>query len=617
MSTDALEATTLDSVRPTRVRHLILGVTTLMSVLLYLDRFAVSIAMEYIREDLRMSQTQMAWFISLFFWSYALFQVPAGWLSDRFGARMMLTAYILAWSIFTGLLGVAHTVWLLLTLRLLCGITQAGAYPTAASIARHWYPITFRGTANSIIGLGGRFGAVLAPVLTALLIVHFVSGKTPVSLSSSDILDRNSFLAHFDPDRDVSTAKTAVRHRQQFVTSFFSNLPEPQREAISSAARSAGTVISEQKKKTSTSQSPSIIEIQGIEWGEFLTLIANQMADANFVEANQIPENISASGRALLERRSTGNQLSNDETAQLNRFLLEALFSAEVRKSIGPGWRPTMMVYGIAGILVAAIFVLVARNTPQQHPWCNAAEQSLIQHGTSASSTASNVPAPRFPWAFFLTSISLWGNSMTQFLTNVGWFFVVSYLPRYLSEVHGVSLVMQGVMTAFPSATGIAGAFLGGLCTDWAVQRIGLKWGRRVPLVISRLTAAAGYGLCLVLSMLFVPGSDKPWLPWLYIVGLCIAATSTDFGSPAIWAYAQDVGGKFTASVLGWANMMGNIGAAVAPLIYIRCLGDAPTVESWNLVFAVAGGAFILSALSGMLLDSTKPLTIPDPEPVA
>ena len=76
--------------RSTSVRHAILSVLTLMSVLLYLDRFAVGIASEFIREDLHMTQTQMSWFISAFFWSYALCQVPAGWLSDRFGGRVRL-----------------------------------------------------------------------------------------------------------------------------------------------------------------------------------------------------------------------------------------------------------------------------------------------------------------------------------------------------------------------------------------------------------------------------------------------------------------------------------------------------------------------------------------------
>jgi nitrate/nitrite transporter NarK len=108
---------------------------------------------------------------------------------------------------------------------------------------------------------------------------------------------------------------------------------------------------------------------------------------------------------------------------------------------------------------------------------------------------------------------------------------------------------------------------------------------------------------------LIEPSPDKVWLPWLYIVGLCIAATSTDFGTPAIWSYAQDVGGRYTASILGWANMWGNLGAAVAPLIYDRCLGEAPTIADWNSVFALCCGAFVFAGLFAMLLDATKPLT--------
>ena len=199
---------------------------------------------------------------------------------------------------------------------------------------------------------------------------------------------------------------------------------------------------------------------------------------------------------------------------------------------------------------------------------------------------------------------------MTQFLTNVGWLFVVTWLPRYLEDVHSVSLVTKGVMTAFPSGIGIVGLLLGGRATDWAVRRFGLKRGRQIPLAASRFTAAGGYAMCLILSLVFTPNPENWWLPWLYIVGLCIASMSTDYGSPAIWSYAQDVGGRYTASILGWGNMWGNLGAAVAPLIYNRVLGENPTLQDWNTVFAVCCGVFVVAGFCAMLLDSTKPLTV-------
>ena len=92
---------------PTYVRYRVVAVSALMAILLYLDRFCISFAEQYIQEDLRLTDQQIGWMLSAFFWTYALAQVPSGWLTDRFGARLMLTIYILLWSLFTGLTGLA------------------------------------------------------------------------------------------------------------------------------------------------------------------------------------------------------------------------------------------------------------------------------------------------------------------------------------------------------------------------------------------------------------------------------------------------------------------------------------------------------------------------------
>src|SRR5262249_55892276 len=139
------------SERPTSTRHVVLAVTTLMAILLYLDRLAVGIAAEYIREDLRMTQSESSWFLSAVFLTYALGQVPAGWFSDQFGARRVLSIYILGWSAFTGLLGLAYQAWLLIVCRLMIGVFQAGAYPTAGALIRVWYPVSERGLASAIV----------------------------------------------------------------------------------------------------------------------------------------------------------------------------------------------------------------------------------------------------------------------------------------------------------------------------------------------------------------------------------------------------------------------------------------------------------------------------------
>ena len=629
---------------PTRVRIGVAAVLTLMSCLLYLDRFAVSIATEYIREDLGMTQTQMSWFLSAFFWSYALSQVPAGWFSDRFGPRLMLTIYILAWSAFTGLLGMAAAVWLVLHLRLYMGAAQAGAFPVCGGLIRAWFPISQRGTASSIIALGGRAGGVLAPILTAWLIIWSMPAGSDPRLKPDSELRPIAAMLRFEPS-------SLEKSRQKpLLTKILNRLSPAEIEEVQTQAMRFTELIESRKVKPqswgewfSNGALTSIwisIRAAAVEWipgmappsqSEFANFylpdaydlgedsltatrlsrsLADQMLRSDFFAEEDIRrEMLSGRGKTLFDRRATDQQLTDDEVLLLNRLVLEAAFPNEVRKFYGRGWRPTLIGYGIVGLVVALAFAWVGRNSPKQHPWCNDAERRLIDdEATRAAKAAEPRDAP-FPWMAVLTSLSLWGNSAMQFFTNIGWLFVVTWLPRYLDKVHGVPLAEQALMTAVPTAAGIIGMFCGGWWTDLAARTAGLKWGRRLPVFSTRLLAAFGYGICLVLGMTCTPDPTTRWLPWAIVAGLSVMVMGVDLGIPAVWAYAQDVGGKYTASILGWANMWGNLGAAAAPLIYNAVLGETPTVAQWNVMFAVCAVAFVLSGLCGLVLDATKPIS--------
>src|SRR6266446_5834603 len=137
--------------RPTRIRHRVVFVTVLMAVILYLDRYCVSLSGEYIKEDLGLTAFQMELFISAFFWAYALGQVPAGWLGDRLGSRGVLAFYIISWSFFTGMVGLAGGALLLIVMRFGCGLSQAGAYPTAGSLLSRWVPFSSRCFASGLV----------------------------------------------------------------------------------------------------------------------------------------------------------------------------------------------------------------------------------------------------------------------------------------------------------------------------------------------------------------------------------------------------------------------------------------------------------------------------------
>src|SRR5262245_22463223 len=165
--------------RPTRIRYGVMALATLIAVVLYLDRYCLSTADRQIKAELDLEEYQIANVLGAFFFTYALCQIPAGYLSDRFGPRKMLTFYMLIWSAMTGCLGLARGYLDLLLLRHGCGMFEAGAYPACAGIIRRWIPYPQRGLASGIVSLGGRIGGAITPKLTAVLVVAF-AGLYPI-----------------------------------------------------------------------------------------------------------------------------------------------------------------------------------------------------------------------------------------------------------------------------------------------------------------------------------------------------------------------------------------------------------------------------------------------------
>ena len=579
-SAQAGEVKSAAAQKATRIRYLIVFCATLMSFLLYLDRFCVSFAIDYIRQDLGMTQGDAKWFLSAFFWSYALAQVPAGWLSDRYGARIMLVIYILTWSLFTGLIGAASSFFILIVTRLGCGLGQAGAYPTAASIVGRWMPVSARGTASGTVATGGRIGGAVAPVLTAYLIVLFVPLGTPVELTSKDVLIPSELIERLQEDGKGSSLR--------------SQLTSEQLTLLDAATSTAKGEVDDKERIFS-----------GVEADE-LTAMLNRMIKAADIYNEKQMGAVKLPNEALdmLARVNDGETLTDPERTRFHRFLVEGVFPRGVAKLYGKGWRPIMYIYGFAGIFVAAFFWFFFYNRPEAHPWSNSAEHALILKGREHLAKEQK-PKPA-PVAALMKSLNMWYNCFSQWGTNVGWVFLVTWLPRYLMDVHNVPILERGTMAMTPILVGMVGMMCGGKVTDLMASKFGIKWGRRIPIAGSRLTALLAYLGCVGITTLAPESSLNT--PWVFVGLFSMVAFSTDFGTPSSWAFSQDIGGRQVGSVLGWGNMWGNLGAAVSPLIYDFFLGENPSLYEWNLMFTVCAGGFLFSGICGLLMDATKPI---------
>lgn len=156
----------------TYVRWYVVMMCFLVSFLTIVDRVAISAAMNDMSRDLDISNLAFGWVFGVFALGYALFQIPSGWLVDRYGPRIFLSAIVLLWSIFTGWTGLVYGVGTLIVVRFLFGMAEAGAYPGSSRAFYTWLPRSERGLAQGILFTGSRLGAALGLSLMSFIIIH-------------------------------------------------------------------------------------------------------------------------------------------------------------------------------------------------------------------------------------------------------------------------------------------------------------------------------------------------------------------------------------------------------------------------------------------------------------
>src|SRR5690349_12366356 len=135
------------AVRPTSVRHIILWLTVLLYMVTYFDRVMISTAMPEIQKEFGFSTVTVGWIFAAFQISYALFQIPGGWLGDYIGPRKMLTYIVLWWSAFTAFTAMAWSLSSMVVCRFLFGMGEAGAFPNATRSLSRWMLPAERGWA--------------------------------------------------------------------------------------------------------------------------------------------------------------------------------------------------------------------------------------------------------------------------------------------------------------------------------------------------------------------------------------------------------------------------------------------------------------------------------------
>ncbi|MEW5974925.1 MAG: MFS transporter [Acidobacteriota bacterium] len=157
----------------TSTRHWVLLLGFLIAGITYLDRVCISVAAPAIMAEFTLSNIQMGYVFSTFSVSYGLFEIPTGWLGDRWGQRKMMTRIAVSWSLFTALTGMVRSYAALMAARFVFGAAEAGAFPTLSRAMARWYPATDRGKVTGIMWMGARIGGAVAPPLATVLMLAY------------------------------------------------------------------------------------------------------------------------------------------------------------------------------------------------------------------------------------------------------------------------------------------------------------------------------------------------------------------------------------------------------------------------------------------------------------
>ncbi|HND50830.1 MAG TPA: MFS transporter [Pirellulaceae bacterium] len=160
---------------PTSVRNTVMVYLGVLAFLTYFDRICIARAQSVIKADLGISNTEMGLIMGAFWLAYALFELPAGWMGDKYGARVTLTRIVLAWSLFTALSGAATGFWSLLTYRFLFGVGEAGAFPNMARIQSQWLPISSRPRMGGLLWMLARWGGAFSIPIFGIMMRGFGS----------------------------------------------------------------------------------------------------------------------------------------------------------------------------------------------------------------------------------------------------------------------------------------------------------------------------------------------------------------------------------------------------------------------------------------------------------
>ena len=266
------------------------------------------------------------------------------------------------------------------------------------------------------------------------------------------------------------------------------------------------------------------------------------------------------------------------------------------------GWRFSFMVCSGIGFFAAAVWYLIARDQPSQHPRVSSEELKIIEQGlvlsSSATDKANHDSEPtsfraQIPWARILRSKEILAVTVSYFCYGyVAWIFF-SWFYRYLAKVRGLDLKASSRYSMLPFLAMLAACLIGGTINDRLTRWRGPRLGRCI------LAACA-----IAMAGVFIALGSQVKSARVASIVLAGGAGALYLSQSSFWSLTADIGGPSSGSVSGFMNTGNQIGAAitasVTPWIAAR--------YGWNASFLIASALCFLGAVCWLIVDPARSL---------
>jgi ACS family glucarate transporter-like MFS transporter len=254
-------------------------------------------------------------------------------------------------------------------------------------------------------------------------------------------------------------------------------------------------------------------------------------------------------------------------------------------------WRALFVLFGSLGFVWSVAWYRWFRDSPAEHPGVGAAERERIESGLGAD-TRHALDATE--WKRLLWNRTVVCLCLMYFTQAFGGTFYVTWLPTYLAS-RGLTGMTAGILAGLPLILSSAADLLGGVATDRAVRRLGLRLGR--------ITIGGG---ALSAAGLFTIAGAFVASPVAGAVLIALGGASSNFLLGAAWGTCVDIGGRRSGAVSAAMNTSGQVGAIFSPILVAEVVRR---FSQWSAPLYLTGVLFLLGALCWLWVDPTKPVS--------